>query len=211
MHNPSTETKGGMTMMSTYFEAHATRSVKEIKALAVQDMQAARSLLVQKYKPRLLRQAIGIIRNSDDAKDLVQEVLIRMLKEKRLFDEDFNIQAWLIRVNRNLCYNWIRNRNRRAIILNTYPLPRKLPPTQLKHQLEIEQKQHVDQALSTLSTDHREVLRLRYYQDMSYSEIAHALEIKIGTVMSRLSRAREQLLAQTEQFPDSHFLVNYIV
>ena len=198
-------------MVVTNSRAHASQSINEIKALAANDMQAARSLLVQKYKPRLLRQAMGIIKNADDAKDIVQEVLIRMLKEKRLFDTSFNIQAWLTRVNRNLCYNWIRNRNRRTVLLNMYPLPRKLPATQLKHQLQIEQQQHIAQALSSLSTDHREVLQLRYYQDMSYSEIAQALEIKIGTVMSRLSRARDQLLTKTEQFPDSAFLVNFIV
>ena len=57
-----------------------------------------------------------------------------------------------------------------------------------------EQRNEVMAALDKLSEDHKEILILRYYDDLSYSEIADVLQVKLGTVMSRLSRARVRLL-----------------
>ena len=57
-----------------------------------------------------------------------------------------------------------------------------------------EQREEVMSSLDSLSEDHRQILLLRYYDDLSYAEIADVLQVKLGTVMSRLSRARMRLM-----------------
>ena len=166
----------------------------DIKHLAERDSRSAMELVIQKYREPLYFHARYILKDHQEAYDLVQEVFIKAMREDRLFDEDFKIKAWLFRVTTNLCFNQVRNRKRRGAILDTMMKPDALSADQFKHVFEGEQRAEVMTALDSLSEDHREILILRYYDDLSYSEIADVLKVKLGTVMSRLSRARLRLL-----------------
>lgn len=166
-----------------------------IKELAHRDRRAAMELVVRRYAQRLTLYAGRLVGDEAEARDVVQEVLIKAMREERLFDEGFRIQAWLYRVTRNLCFNLSRDRRRRHGILSTHELPRSIPGDPLEQLFGEEQKDGMMGAIDQLSEDHREILMLRYYEDLSYSEIADALHIKLGTVMSRLSRARDRLLS----------------
>jgi len=139
------------------------------------------------------------VKDHQEAYDVVQEVFIKAMRETRLFDDDFKIKAWLFRVTSNLCFNQVRNRKRRGTLLETMMKPEAFGADQLDTVFASEQREEVMEALDHLSADHKQILLLRYYDDLSYAEIADVLQVKLGTVMSRLSRARMRLLAVMDE------------
>jgi len=168
-----------------------------IKQVSRRDRRAAVDLLVQKYRDKLYYHALSIVKDPQEAYDAVQEVFIKAIREQRFFDEGFQMKAWLFRVTTNLCFNTVRDKKRRSGILET--IPQKMPRnteglTSLDRVFDREIRTEMLSALDELTPKHREILLLRYYQDLSYAEIASQLEIKLGTVMSRLSRARTRLM-----------------
>jgi len=169
-------------------------SDEQIKLTATKNRRVAINLLIEKYRQPLLRHALYILRDQDDAYDIVQETFVRAIRETRLFDPDFRIKAWLFRVAKNLCLNQLRNTSRRAAILHANPMPDRQEAQQWKTLFDGEQSILMMETLDKLGDDHREILVLRYYDELSYIEIAQVLDIKLGTVMSRLSRARKKLL-----------------
>ena len=168
-------------------------SEDDIRALARDNRRAAMDVLIRKFRERLYYHALYIVKSADEAYDIVQEVFIRAIREPRLFEDDFKVRAWLFRVTSNLCFNQVRDRNRRGAILDAAPREESSSADQVQHVLAGEQRGEVMAAIEQLSEEHREILLLRYYEDLSYAEIADVLAIKLGTVMSRLSRARTRL------------------
>ncbi|MBX2798453.1 MAG: RNA polymerase sigma factor [Myxococcales bacterium] len=172
----------------------ATPDDETIKSIAVEDRRAAADLIIRKYRDPLFHHAAWILKDWQQALDVTQEVFIKAMREVRFFDEGFKMKAWLYRVTSNLCFNLVRDRKRRAAILESVPRA----TCDEAHQADIvfkgEQQEQILQAMEQLSENHRKILMLRYYSDLSYAEISDALEIKLGTVMSRLSRAKTQLM-----------------
>jgi RNA polymerase sigma-70 factor (ECF subfamily) len=173
---------------SDWTEAH-------IKALAETDVRMAMDMVTRKYRDRLFYHAVGITKDYEEAYDVVQEVFIRAMRETRLFQPEFRIKAWLFRVTSNLCFNLVRDRKRRGAILETFPQPDRAKPDQVERVFKGERREEVLEAIDQMTRDHKEILLLRYYDDLSYAEIAAVLDVKLGTVMSRLSRARGRLMA----------------
>ena len=175
----------------------ASRGVPEddvIKQIAQRDRRLAMDYVVRRYGDRILKHAAYILKSVDDAVDVTQEVFIKAMCEDRFFDEGFKMKAWLFRVTSNLCFNQVRDRKRRTGLLERHPKPRSVAADQVDLVFADERQQAILEAIEQLSTDHAEILRLRYYSDLSYAEIADTLDIKLGTVMSRLSRARGKLM-----------------
>lgn len=167
----------------------------DIKVLARANRLRAIEEVVARYSDRLYLHAWHILHDAQEARDVVQEVFIKALREPRFFDAEFKMQAWLYRVTRNLCFNLSRDRRRRENILAAHPAERACRADPLDVIFHGEQREEILEAVNALTEDHREILLLRYYEDLSYAEIAERLDIKLGTVMSRLSRARDRLVA----------------
>jgi RNA polymerase sigma-70 factor (ECF subfamily) len=165
-----------------------------IKAVARQDRRAAADLIVRKYRDRLFHHASYILKDYQQAMDVTQDVFIKAMREDRFFDEGFKMKAWLFRVTSNLCFNIRRDKKRRAAILETVDRPTSTAPDQVELVFSNQASETMMAALDKLSENHRKILMLRYYSDLSYAEIAATLDIKLGTVMSRLSRAKHQLV-----------------
>jgi RNA polymerase sigma factor (sigma-70 family) len=136
-----------------------------------------------------------LTKNEADAEDVVQDAYVRAL---RFFSSlrDENARAWLFTIVRNTWYGRFPRRAGNAVV--------NVPDEDAEHRADIGldpeaqmiQQQAVEQvrrALETLPADFREVLVLRELEGLSYKEIAAIVEIPIGTVMSRLARARERL------------------
>ncbi|MEE2829741.1 MAG: RNA polymerase sigma factor [Myxococcota bacterium] len=167
-----------------------------IVEVARTDRDRAFDLLVRKYRDRIYYHALYICKDSEEAFDVAQDVFVRAYHESRLFQEDFRAKAWLFRVCTNRCYNIVRDKNRRRGILER--IGKQSPQLSESHQaittvLEKEMSDGITRAMDELSPDHKNILLLRYFHDLSYQEIADALEVKLGTVMSRLSRAKRGL------------------
>jgi RNA polymerase sigma-70 factor, ECF subfamily len=171
-------------------------SEEDIKRVAASDEKAGLDMTIRKYRDRLFYHALGIVKDWEEAYDVVQEVFIRAMREVRFFNEDFRMKAWLFRVTSNLCFNLVRDRKRRGAILEAMVKPECARADQLDSVFKGERRGEVLSSIDKMTRDHKEILILRYYDDLSYAEIASVLDIKLGTVMSRLSRARSRLLAE---------------
>ena len=171
-------------------------SESDIKQLASENKRMAMEMVIHKYRERLFYHAGSIVKDWHEAYDVVQEVFIKAMRERRFFDPEFRMKAWLFRVTTNLCFNMVRDRKRRGAILEGMQKIDRAHADQLDRVFQSERRAEVLAAVDTMTPDHREILLLRYYDDLSYAEIAEVLEIKLGTVMSRLSRARNRLMQQ---------------
>jgi RNA polymerase sigma-70 factor (ECF subfamily) len=128
-----------------------------------------------------------LTRNDADAADVVQESYVRALN---YFDgfRGGDARAWLLRIVRNTCYTWLRQ-NRRSELETSFDetihsapaAVLRLDPAMLR------------QAIEELPAEYREALVLREIEGLPYKEIAHVADIPLGTVMSRLARARQLL------------------
>ncbi len=183
-------------LMNSTIDGFDDRALAE---LARRDRQAAMTRVWTDHQGRLRRRARAIVHDEDLAFDAVQEVFVRAWNEPRFFDEGFRRGAWLYRVTTNLCFNRVRDRRRRQDILAARPPKEPAPPTQADAVLDAERGQVLAHAMGGLTEDHRTILTERYVHDRSYKEIAEVLGLKLGTVMSRLARARAAL---ADHLPD---------
>jgi RNA polymerase sigma-70 factor (ECF subfamily) len=151
-----------------------------------------------------------LARNDDDAQDIAQEAYLRALK----FFDGFHgedARAWLLAIVRNTYYTWIKTRRSRAQDESFEEEVHGLgensatwadsashsnPELLLMQQAS---KQIINTALDRLPVESREILVLRELEDLSYKEIAAIVEVPIGTVMSRLARARKLLRDELQQ------------
>lgn len=183
-----------MTKLSLVPSGWTIPDDEEIKRIARKDRRAAADWVVRKYRDPIFQHAAWILKDWEEAVDVAQDVFIRAMREPRFFDADFKMKAWLYRVTTNMCFNLVRDRRRRHAILDSVPRPVGDAPQQADAVFAGQQQKQILAALDHLTEDHREILMLRYYADLSYAEISDSLGIKLGTVMSRLSRARVQLV-----------------
>jgi len=141
--------------------------------------------------PQLRRFARALTGNAVAADDLVQDCLERALGRLHLWREESNMRAWLFTILRNLHVNNIRNSSRRPIetSLEDHDQPLGDAATQGQRLM----IRDLDQALEKLTDQQREVILLVGLEGMSYQETAEILDVPVGTVMSRLSRGRENL------------------
>ena len=138
--------------------------------------------------PRLRRYARALVGDRASADDLVQDTLERAWAKLHLYRRGTDLRAWLFTVMHNVHVNKVRAT--RA----TDTLEDELPElAQRASQSDALLVRDLDRAIARLPTEQRAVLLLVTLEEMSYEEVAHALGIPIGTVMSRLSRAREKL------------------
>jgi RNA polymerase sigma-70 factor (ECF subfamily) len=136
-----------------------------------------------------------LMRNQQDAEDMVQESYVRAFRFFASF-QGTNCRSWFLRIVRNTCYTGLGARKVRE---QEVPLeqetdevedPSPLPPVILARQATIEA---VREAIAALPVNFREAVVLRELEGLSYTEISEVTDVPIGTVMSRLARARHQL------------------
>ena len=179
---------------------------------ATQLMTAARSgdeeafeTLFRKLRGVALQAARSLVGSHADAQDMTQEAFLKAYRSRESYDPAQPSLPWFHRILRNTCFSHLRKRGgRRNVSLQVTGAdgePRALEvtdeaaPRPSDRLLEEERRAHFDEALERLSPRDREILVLRHHQELKYSEIATALEIPQGTVMSRLFHARKRLKA----------------
>jgi RNA polymerase sigma factor (sigma-70 family) len=137
-----------------------------------------------------------LMKNQEDAEDMVQESYLRAFRFFASFHEGSNCRAWFLRIVRNTCYTALSTRDMKQQqvpldletdeIEDTSPLP----PVSLAKKATVEA---VREAIAALPTDFREAVVLRDLEGLSYKEISEVTGVPLGTVMSRLARGRHQL------------------
>jgi RNA polymerase sigma-70 factor (ECF subfamily) len=165
--------------------------------------------LVTQYQQRIYYTVIRIVVNHDDANDVVQEAFVKAYKNLDSFKEGFRFYTWLYRIAINSALNFIQHKKQRGESLESMKDEHRFDPKEKKdleeEYVHTELQGNVREALENIPEDMRTVFILRVFEDMSYKEIAETMDISIGTVMSRLSRARTMLKSVLQK---SGFLQN---
>jgi RNA polymerase sigma-70 factor, ECF subfamily len=145
--------------------------------------------------------AVALTRNRDDAEDLVQETYVKALQAVTRLRPDSNLKAWLSTILRNVWLNQLRQYNsatkRVELDIEGADFGDRSNDPSAQYERTCDQ-QRLRKAILELPRQMREILLLREYQEMSYAEIAELMACPIGTVMSRLARAREKLRSLLE-------------
>lgn len=169
----------------------------ELIELTLNGQREAFGLLVRKYQDRLYNGMVQILRSGPEAEDTIQEAFILALTKLHTFKGKSNFFTWLYRISYNVAMTRLRRRKPTVSIDSAvadvqldFPDDQPLADDRLVKQ---ERAKQLMEALDKMSEEHRAILVLREMEEMDYSEISEVLEMPIGTVRSRLHRARIQL------------------
>jgi RNA polymerase sigma-70 factor (ECF subfamily) len=151
------------------------------------------------YMDGLYGYAMVLSRNPAMAGDLVQETYLRALKAKESIRPDSNVKSWLFTILRNIWLNHLRHERAGPKLAELDSDENfadvSIAASEDPHDLYVRnlQREQVRAAIQQLPIEFREIIILREYEELSYSEIANVLQCPMGTVMSRLARARSRL------------------
>jgi RNA polymerase sigma-70 factor (ECF subfamily) len=176
---------------------------KDLIRKAKQGDMLAFEELILKHEKIVYNLALRMMNHSEDAMDISQEVFLKAYRSLSNFDERSAFSTWLYRITHNTCIDEIRKRKGKQ----TYSLEEDLESEDGSMQRQVaddgdtpeeslmrkEQKSEILRALDTLSEEHKAAIILRDVKGLSYEEIAEILELSLGTVKSRINRARNQL------------------
>ena len=161
-------------------------------------------LLVERYEPVVAATVIGMLGPGDDADDVGQETFIRFYRALGDFRGEASVKTYLRRIAVNLSLNALKRRRRFALrFLSRDRAPQPLPEPPVEGGCEMEAREaqaRVRAAIDRLGPKHRPVVVLRMIDGCSTRETAEVLGVPEGTVLSRLSRALEQLAADLRPY-----------
>ncbi len=170
---------------------------------ALEGDDAAFAVIVQRYQRGLYNLAYRMVRDAELARDLTQDIFIRVHRSLGKYDPVYPFTSWIYRVGSNLCIDYIRKKKLATISLDA-PVrlgddetvtrdiadPKQSPASDLDS---AERSRALAGAMAKLPESHRMVLLLRHQRDLTYQEIALTLDVPLGTVKARIHRAREAL------------------
>ncbi len=170
--------------------------------------EAAFTDLLARYRRAVYGLCLRMVRDREDARDLAQEVFIKVFSLLDRYDEQYAFSSWLFRIATNHCIDHLRRNRLRFLSLDgvtgpdgearELPIPdrRPLPDRELAGREAVEK---VDEVVADLPPHYRLVIQLRHVEGMSYEQIAEVLDLPLGTVKARIHRARariQELLAR---------------
>lgn len=159
--------------------------------------ELAWEVLVRQQQARICSIAYGYVGDRDEALDLAQEIFVRLYKRLDTCREPEKFPSWMIRIARNACLDHLRRRKarppRRDIPAEAMSGLKSAAPTPEEDWIRSSRQRLVHQALRRLSDINREIILLKDIQGLPLEEIAGMLDLPLGTIKSRSSRARVEL------------------
>lgn len=204
---------GGLGMVAGPSPGEAEMSDQDmVRAVLAGDAHAYRGL-VEKYQQRVYHVVFGMVRNREDARDLTQEAFIKAFRNLEGFRQDSRFYTWLYRIAMNVTIDFTRRRARAPVgagaeeDVAVRDADRGIADARRDDspRKQLERKElhgAILEAIGQLPEGHRQAILLREVEGLSYKEIADVLEIKEGTVMSRLFYARRKLQEMLVEFSD---------
>ncbi len=164
---------------------------------------AALRLVVERYQQRIFALIYGIIRDRHEVEDVAQEVFLKVYSRIDAFDGRSQFYTWLYRVAANAAKDHLKKRSRRPAV--AFEEEESLPdrgrgPHEAAETAEL--RRRVRAEIAALPVRHREILTLRELDGLAYTRIAEILGISLGTVESRIHRARERLKRRLSSHAD---------
>jgi len=170
---------------------------------------AAFEELVNRYESTIMNMAYRLLGNRSDASDVCQEVFVLLLRKLGSFRGEAKFSTWLYRVSLNACHDHAR-RMKRHISLSESPgedlpeMEQRLPDSRIDlPEISVERaelQETVQECISRLPYKFKEVIYLHDIRGYNYKEVAEILDISLGTVKSRLNRARNRLAKELQDY-----------
>ena len=172
-----------------------------IRAMQRGDQEAFAKVLAA-YEKQVYNLCLRMTANHEDAADLTQEAFLKVWRGVGNYKFESSFSTWIFRLTSNVCIDFLRSKKRRPTISLTQeeeqdgaaelevPDAAPLPEEQL---LQRERQREIAAAMTQLDEEFRMILTLRVLDDLSYEQIAEVMDLKVGTVKSRLARARTKL------------------
>jgi RNA polymerase sigma-70 factor (ECF subfamily) len=156
--------------------------------------------LIEQYQYRLFRYLVHISGNRERAEDFFQETWIRVLERGHQYDGKSKFEAWLFAIARHLVIDWQRSKKPQSLDALTDPelenplqLANENEPSPLQQAMSREKEENVQASLEKIPAIYREVLVLRFQEELQIEEMAGVLSVPLSTVKSRLYRGLEAL------------------
>lgn len=165
------------------------------------DTNAFEALVIENQR-QVYTLALKMLGNEEDAYDLSQDAFIKAFKNLSKFRGDSKFSVWLYRLTSNLCLDFLRSRKRRPTVSTSFANDEdeerelEIPDERFSPEGVLEKnelRRSVNAALESLPEDYRQIIILREINGLSYDEIAEVLSLELGTVKSRIFRARKKL------------------
>ncbi len=161
--------------------------------------------IVRKYQKRLYYTILQIVMNHEDASDILQDTFVKAYTKLSTYDQAFPFYPWLYRIAINTTINFKKQKNRNRLYSlndndNNHKLDLSKPANQIFDAEEQELIKDLKKALEKIPNEQRMVFVLRVREGLSYQEISEHLQISMGTVMSRLARARNKLRVLLKEY-----------
>lgn len=180
---------------------------RHLVAAAQRGDRAAFRTLFERYHRRAYALAFGVVRNQDDALDVVQDAFIKAHRHLDKFEGQASFYTWLYRIVMNLAIDHLRKHKRQQPVDFTDAavegsvsedalLPKIIGGNPGRALMDREIRERIAEALDTLSDNHRAVLVMRELEGLSYEEMAEVMQCSKGTIMSRLFHARKNMQRQ---------------
>ena len=164
--------------------------------------QKAYKALFETYRQAIFHITVKIVRNQDEANDLVQETFIKAFGSLKSYDHNYRFSTWLYKIAANCSIDFLRKRKIDSMSLDK-PIATKdgdvqmeIPDDTYNPERDLRSRQQstgIEDAIESLPEKYKEVIVLRHKEDKSYEEIAEMLKVPVGTVKARIFRARELL------------------
>ena len=178
-----------------------TNREKELLIRAKQNDMEAFEEIIKLYEKKICQTIYYMVKNESTVEDIAQEVFIKVYKNLSKFNEQSSLYTWIYRITMNACYDEIKKEKK------VYHLSNYVDSDDGEEEIEYEdENQNVDdiverklnkeiliKAIRTLNEEYRSLIVLRDIRGFSYWEISEMLNMKLGTVKSKISRAREAL------------------
>lgn len=153
-------------------------------------------MLVTEYQQKIIGVSFAMLSDYEEACDAAQETFVKVYKSIGAFRGESSLSTWIYRIAKNVCNDFLRKRKERALSLDDEELQINPGDSSYSPEKTAEKKEvqkAIKNAMDKLDENSRLVLVMCEYEDMSYDKIAKVLCLPVGTVKSRISRAREKL------------------
>ncbi len=185
------------------FSDKALQDFKLIDQATLEKDQQAYAMLMERYKKPVYHMILKMVRNVDDAEDLTIEAFAKAFKNLHKFKKDYTFSTWLFRIATNNAIDFIRKKKLDTMSLDTSfkddngdSVTIDVEDNNLNPQEEAIKSQKIEliqMFVTKLPAKYQRLVRLRYFSEYSYEEIAKELDAPLGTVKAQLHRARELL------------------
>lgn len=200
--------------MTAHLTEKGQRDLKLINRALESGDPAAYNELMKLYRDPLYFMIYEKVGDQELAKDLTIESIGKAFKKLHLYTPTYVFSTWLFTVARNHCIDYLRKNKLPTVSIDKMMLDEDgkrtnfdLISEMLNPEQEMEKKQRIAilrQIVDQLKPKYRDLVKLRYFKEMSYDEIAEALDVPIGTVKAQLHRSREQLFKIMSGIKDAY-------